>query len=275
MHRPLALALTALFGLTACRSWEAQEMIASLAFSDDDTSVAFMVLRYESKPSSNPLAGTVLTRDMRHQLYVESATGQGRTALTPEMAGQNANELYYMKARGYVVTGVVSPQARWFNKIQNGQVTEIARVDKSTCESRHFDVVPSPDGRHLAVLMAAPGCPATSGPASPTGGYGATEPIVVTFLDAATLDELQSHSLTVSTSNLEWTWRPSGDFVVASGAQAWSLVPTRAPQTTAKPRCFWPKTSSSQWSSTGTFIESDNLAVVVSGRNADAAFGCQ
>jgi len=220
MRRPFAhklsaaLALTtAVFGLSACRSWEPIETIASLAFADDDSAIAMMVFRFESKPNNNPLMGTTLKRNMRHQLYVESP--------------------------------------------------------------RHFDVVPSPDGDHIAVLMAAPGCPSMSGPASPTGGYGATEPITVTFLDAATLNELQSQTLTVSTMNLEWTWRPAGDFVVSSGDKSWSLDVGRAPNNTTKPRCFWPKTASSQWSSSGTFIESDNLRVVVSGQNASAAFGCQ
>lgn len=269
------LAVGALFGLSACRSWEPVETIASLAFADDDSAIAFMVLRFESRPNNNPLAGTTVKRNLRHQLYIESPTGQGRTALTTEIEGQNGNELYYMKGHNYFVSAAVSPQARWFNKIQGGQVTEIARVDTHTCEARHFDVVPSPDGQTLAVLMASPGCPATSGPASPNGGYGATEPISVTFVEASTLNELQSQTLTVSTSNLEWTWRPAGDFVVASGDSSWSLKPGRGPTTTTRPRCFWPKTSSSQWSSTGTFIESDNLAVVVSGQNPEAAFGCQ
>ncbi|HRE91265.1 MAG TPA: hypothetical protein PK095_19260 [Myxococcota bacterium] len=271
----LALSATALFGLSACRSWEPIETIASLAFADDDSAVAMMVFRFESKPNNNPLMGTTLKRNMRHQLFVESPTGAGRTALTPEIPGQNGNELYYMKSSGYFVSAAVSPEARWFNKIAGGQVTEIARVESGTCESRHFDVVPSPDGDHLAILMAAPGCPSMSGPASPTGGYGATEPITVTFLDAATLDELQSQTLTVSTMNLEWTWRPAGDFVVSSGDKSWSLDVGRAPSNTTKPRCFWPKTASSQWSSTGTFIESVDLDVVVSGQNAAAAFGCQ
>lgn len=282
MRRPFApklsaaLALaTAVVGLSACRSWEPIETIAALAFADDDSAIAMMVFRFESKPNNNPLMGTTLKRNMRHQLYVESPNGQGRTALTPEIPGQNGNELYYMKSSGYFVSAAVSPEARWFNKIQGAQVTEIARVENGTCESRHFDVVPSPDGDHIAILMAAPGCPSMSGPASPTGGYGATEPITVTFLDAATLDELQSQTLTASTMNLEWTWRPAGDFVVSSGDKTWSLEVGRAPTNTTKPRCFWPKTASSQWSATGTFIESDNLRVVVSGQNASAAFGCQ
>jgi hypothetical protein len=253
-------------------------MIASVAWADDDSAIAFVILRYESKPSTNPLSGTTLKRNMRHQLYIENPNGSNRRAIGGELAGQNATELYYMKSRGYVLSGAISPDARWFNLIRlaNGAATEVARVSNSSCESRHFDVVPSPDGRYLAVLKTAPGCIATSGTASPTGSHSqGTDQLVVTFLDASTLAEVQSQTVTLPAWGVEWTWRPAGDFVVAASGTAWSLAVGRAPQSTNVPGCFSPKTTSSAWSSTGTYLGSDGLAVVVAGQNPTAAFGCQ
>jgi len=276
-----ALAKTALASLVALQAscfptWEAQESIASIAWANDDSAVAFVILRYESKPSVNPLVGTTLKRNMRHQLYVEAPTGRNRVAITGELPGQNATELYYMKARGYLVSGAVSSTARWFNHITtSGTVREVARVATTSCEGRYFDVIPSPDGAHLAVLKTAPGCTPTTGPGSPTGGTNGNDQLTITFLDAGTLLEVQSQTVTLPAWGIEWTWRPAGDFVVAASGTAWSLAPGRAPQSTTVPACFWPKTTSSQWSSTGTFLESDGQALVVSGHNPDATFGCQ
>lgn len=281
-HRSLrsttALLAALAFGLTGCfPTWQDQEMIASVAWADDDSAIAFVVLRYESKQSTNPLSGTTLKRNMRHQLYVENPNGSNRRAIGGELAGQNATELYYMKARGYFLSGAVSPDARWFNRISaTGAVTEVARVSNSSCEGRHFDVVPSPDGQHLAMIKTAPGCTSTSGTASPTGSHTQTsDQLVVTFLDASTLAEVQSQTVTLPAWGVEWTWRPAGDFVVAASGTAWSLAVGRAPQSTTVPGCFWPKTTSSAWSSTGTYIGSDDLAVVVAGQNPAGAFGCQ
>ncbi len=275
------LTLTAFASLVALQTscfptWEAQQTIASIAWADDDSAVAFSILRYESKQSVNPLAGTTLTRNMRHQLYVESPMGRNRVAITGELAGQNANELYYMKSRGYLVSGAVSPDHRWFNHITtSGTVREVARVATTSCEGRYFDVIPSPDGAHLAVLKTAPGCTPTTGPGSPTGGTNGVDQLIISFLDATSLLELQSQTVTLPAWGIEWTWHPDGDFIVAASGTAWSLAPNRAPQSTTVPACFWPKTTSSQWSSTGTFLESDGQNLVVSGNNPDATFGCQ
>lgn len=282
MRLSLLLSLAALLALvsqTSCfGSWEAREFVSTAVWADDDSAIALVVFRYEAKPSANPLNGTPQQRKMRHQLYVEQPNGAARTPITGELDGQNAAELYYMKSRGYFVLGAVSADARWFNRIgTNGAVTEIARALESSCQSRHFDVIPSPDGLHIAVLQTAPGCTsAPAGPPSPTGTpTGGDEHLTVRFLDAATLAEVQSQTVTVPAWGVEWTWRPAGDFVVSGDGTAWSLAVGRAPATTSPPACFWPKTSSSAWSSAGVMVSGHEMSVQAYGSSPDSAFGCQ
>lgn len=276
---PTLAALIALLSQASCfGSWEAREFVSTVAWADDDSAIALVVFRYEAKPSANPLNGTPQQRKMRHQLYVEQSNGAARTPITGEIDGQNAAELYYIKSRGYFVLGAVNADARWFNRISaSGAVTEIARAQEGSCESRHFDVVPSPDGHHIAVLQTAPGCTsASSGPPSPTGNpTGGDDQLTVRFLDAATLNEVQSQTVTVPAWGVEWTWRPAGDFVVAASGTAWSLAVGRGPEATSTPACFWPKTSSSAWSSAGVMVSGDEMAVQAYGSSPSSAFGCQ
>lgn len=281
--------------LTSCLSWEEREEIESVAWASDDSAIAFVIGRFESADAgADPFVGGTRSRNHRHRLYVEQPDGAGRTAITGEIAGRTT-ELYYMKSQNYFLSGVSShAEGRWFNRIaSDGTVREVARVAASAgpCEQHPFDVVPSPDGLHLAVLEVAPGCDS-----APEPSFNPTGDLRVTFLDAATLSSVQSQTITVPfRGGIAWTWRPAGDFVVAGGDSAWSLTPDRAPQGTSVPQCFQPKTSSSEWSSTGSFAGSrvrasqlhggahlehddahDDLAiVVVEDHTASMAFGCQ
>jgi len=278
MMRHLAILVTAGALLFACfNSWKPAEITSPVAWSDDDEAFALVILRYEHRASYHPLDGTGKKRNVRHQVYVEAANGSGRVAVGPEIPGQNGAELYFMRSMGYLVLSAEDEHHRWYTRIAlDGTRSEIARLDKASCEARYFDVVPSPDGAHLARLQTAPGCPPSgTGPTSPTGSSGSTQQVLVTFLDAITLQEVASHTLTLNNWNLDWTWTPDGDFIVHDQSSGWSLAPGRAPVGSAVPGCSWPKTTSSDWSAGGTFIYGEDGAVLVGGTNPDGAFGCQ
>jgi hypothetical protein len=276
--RPALVVAAASMLLTACWViWSDAEYISAVAWSDDDARVVYAVLRYEERDSANPLHGSTIKRNFRHQLYLQKPDGSGKSALGNEIAGQNAMELYFMRDAGYVLAGAVDDSARWFNRIGlDGRVREVARKSSASCEARYFDVVPSPDGEVLALVQAAPGCSGTGwdGPPSPHGGASAAdEMIFVQLLDAQTLAVLKSHAVTLQAWSIEWTWRLEGDFVVTDGRSAWSLDTDRNALATSVPACTWPKTSSSEWSAAGVHVYADGPTVRTGETQPHAAFG--
>lgn len=261
--------------LTGC--WSDAEQVDQAVWSDDDSEVAVVVLRFEEK-SGNPLNGTTDKKNFRHQIYVQSLDGSGKTAIGGERSGQNGSQIYYMKSAGYLVVSTLTDVGMRFDRVAlSGASTLIAETDYDSCKSHFFDVVPSPTGAQIAVISRSDACEDTSPEApTPLGPVSTPVQVEVRFLNAQTLAELDAQTVDLATGSVAWTWRPDGAFVVTDGQDAVALTAGLSAVTTALPGCTDPKTSSSPVDASGVFVypNPDGGLSTSTSSGADT-FGCQ
>jgi hypothetical protein len=140
-----------------------------------------------------------------------------------------------------------------------------------TCPVR--EVLPSPDGRTLALIEGELGVQVGPGEAPPvpgTEGACAGGTLSIDFIDAGTLQVQAAHEVEV-TGAPERMWTRAGRLHVWDEAgQSWRIDPT-GPVVASIPSCVWPRTSSSPLSSAGVLIEPGTVddPIVVSTRPVD------
>lgn len=271
--RAMTTALVGLLGLAAAGCWEDAESIQAAVWSDDDTSQAYVHLYFEQSSSTNPMTGQHNTRNHRHQLFVQSANGSGRRAVTGERPGAMGTAFYYMKRAGYLLIEVdeEGQATRWdVVRLSDGHAQTLARrvpgtEPASPCEQ--FDAIPSPDGSTIAVLER------TAPSNTPSGCLEGQ--MTVRFVDPDSLSTTATYSWAVE-GVPGAVWTAAGDLRVWSYRDgAWSVAPATGPTPAAEPSCTQQVTSSSNVSSDGVVItpgEPEGQPVRVVSTSGDSCF---
>jgi len=268
----LSLALVALAGTAGC--WTDQEAVTGAVWSDDDDEQAYVEYYYEQR---NIPGGNLGTRNHQHRVMLQAPDGSNRRVLFSLRDGQNGSDLYYMRREGYVLLDrMVGTTATWdVVSVPGGAIRQVHSHDYSsmgTCPVR--EVLPSPDGRTLALVEGELGVQVGPGEAPPvpgTEGACAGGTLSIDFIDAHTLQADASYDVQI-TGAPERMWTRAGALHIwDEGGHSWRIDPAAGPVAAAVPTCTWPRTSSSPLSSDGVLIEPGTIAdpVVVSTRPVD------
>lgn len=252
----LALSLASV-ALAGCPGFEETAYYDQIRWSDDDEQLAIVELRFEEAPPSDPLMGTTQKRNFRHQLFVSDPDGSNPTPVGDEQPGQNGAEVYFMRSQGYVLLTSLNEQGG----------VEYARVDTgdgtvTALPAPGFDAdptfaLPSPDGTEIAQI-----------------GIDGLD-VLVRFFDAASLEPVADAVTVTLDTTADWTFREDGALVVTDGTSAKAVRPGEAPTDTDVPTCTNPKTTSSDVSSMGVRVFTEEGEIVTRDEGAEAAFGCQ
>jgi hypothetical protein len=252
----LSLLVTAL-ALSRCACFEDVAAYNQVVFSDDDTRLLVVELRYEERQSIDPLAGTSEKQNFRHQLYTTDLDGSSPVEFGSEQPGQNGAEVYDMKTAGYALVSALDENgALRFVRFDDAGATRTLPSPGFTAQP--VFALPSPDGAHIAQLA--------------VDGDTAS----VRFIDAATLSPIGDEVSLPFVQSIDWTFRPDGKLVVTDFVTAMALEPGTAPEPADVPGCTNPKTTSSPLSSTGVFVfVAGDAEVATTDEGQDLAFGCQ
>ncbi|MEM7018526.1 MAG: hypothetical protein AAF512_14445 [Pseudomonadota bacterium] len=211
------------------------------------------------------------TERFEHRLFIDAMDGSERRALT-SMRPNAVNTIYYMKNAGYVIVENRLPDKRArFQKIElNGK--EITLFESRTpvwqlcgdvptegAPVIEHTIIPSPNGESLAHVYSQ-----------------ACGSVTVDFLRARDLVATDSQTLTIeSPPNI--TWHPDGDLIIAmaDGETAWKLMAGLYQEKTDYPKCFDPKTSSSNVARDGRQIYLGDGKLETREVGREQAFGCQ
>ncbi|MBW1881189.1 MAG: hypothetical protein JRJ84_22780 [Deltaproteobacteria bacterium] len=262
----LSFALVALASTTGC--WTDQEAVTGAVWSDNDVGQAYIELYYEQK---NIPMGNLGTRNYQHRVMLQGPDGSGREQLFPLQDGQNGSDFYYLHQEGYVLMDVMVGTMAYWKVIQlaDGSMRQVHSHDYTTmgtCPVR--EVLPSPDGRTLALIEGELGVDVPTVPGTEGACAGGT--LSIDFIDSSTLQVQASYEVEV-TGAPERMWTRAGKLHVWDEAgQSWRIDPT-GPVAAAIPACIWPRTSSSPMSSAGVLIEPGTIndPVVVVNRPVD------
>ncbi len=231
--------------------WKDGEEISTVAWSDDDSGQAYLRLAFEESTREGDGFFGSGRRNYRHQVFVQNADGSGRRALTGERDAQHGTTFYYMKQAGYVLVDVrESDTSTRFDLIRtaDGRVETVRRhviPDGPVIPCQGLEVLPSPDGRTLAVIeRTAPPVPRCE------GGN-----VIVSFVNATTLVEGPSYQWTLDGMPGS-IWTEEGTLIVWSFAGGnWQVKLETGPVPIDNPpSCTWPRTSSSTISGEGQVI---------------------
>ena len=246
------------------------QLLQAAVWADDDSEIAVVINTYELGRDFIDIIPRVASSA---RLELESVATGVRTLVTDQL-GSADRGLYYMKTRGYfIVLTNTETHSAYYKVSLTGERTLIQLAVLGSCVGAPSGFVPSPDGLHLAAV-ARTNC--SGGAVDPNVPNG----LIVILYDAATLVEVRRDSLStppsMTTTNVNWTWRPAGDFVLQD--KAWglhSMHPSRAAITTTLPACWRPMTSSSDVSSTGTWLGLTGSRVERTPSSTRPRFGCQ
>jgi hypothetical protein len=119
------------------------------------------------------------------------------------------------------------------------------------------NAVPSPDGSVLAVLehRNVPGGYAPPGAPPPDALEECQDIIIdVTFIDASNLAQLSTWNWEAD-GFMEYGWTVDDEFFVQTTEGTWRVDPTAGPQPAIAPECLEPKTTSSNVSAGGVYLQ--------------------
>lgn len=251
--------LGVLLATGACSRWKDKQTVSVAVWSDDDAGQAYMVQHYEERKINQILETITERRNFEYQVFVQNPNGSGRHALTSLRAGQAGPDLYYMKTRGYVIYGEVQdPPLHVIRKIDmlgNEQTVLESTAMFQPCGAAN--AVPSPDGSVLAVLQHrnVPGGYPPPGPPPPNALEECQDIIIdVTLLNAATLAQLGTWTWEAD-GFMEYGWTVDDEFYVQTVDGTWRVDPSAGPIPAAAPDCLNPKTTSSNVSAGGVYIQ--------------------
>ncbi|MBJ80554.1 MAG: hypothetical protein CMH60_04480 [Myxococcales bacterium] len=270
MRRPHKLAsfvliLSALALSTGC--WSKRTDYYNATFSDDDTSIVYVRDRYEQKKCCRQMfIGSLPTRNHRYQLFTQNLDGSNQRPLGNEDSKGMDGDIYYMKAAGYVLVSRTTTtdsgvSAKSFARIDlaSGLETEVASEPMNAdpnvpgnfiCSWRNM--IPSPDGSVIAVISEPSTCTQMSAS--------------VEFLNGSTLASMGTQEISFGGDLVDpnyhrallYRWSPEGKFEIGNNTTTdgtYVLTPggemTDAPMMT----CDWPKTTSSQYSAAGQYVQ--------------------
>jgi len=259
-RRAATLALASALALTAaCSKWKEKDTVSVAVWSDDDAGQAYVVQHYEERKINQILETITERRNFEYQVFVQNPNGSGRHALTPRRAGQSGPDLYFMKTQGYVIYGEVQDPPlhvlRRVNLLGNEQTVAESTAMFAPCGAAN--AVPSPDGSVLAVLehRNVPGGYPPPGPPPPDALAECQDIIIsVRFLDASTLAEQGSWTWEAD-GFMEYGWTVDDEFFVQTADGTWRVDATAGPQLAATPECLNPKTTSSNVSAGGVYLQ--------------------
>ena len=252
------------------------------AWADDGAAVLGVELRYERQLQVPPLQGLWSKRNFRYQLFTQPVNGTKLGERQPfggERAG-TAAVVHYMKSQGYALvtgeegTAIVRP---------NG--TKLVRPRAADDHLRRVTVLPSPDGRTLAITSCAffQEVPQADGalsiePVRPV-------PCAVQFKDAATLADVSSARVELPEAEPEGpvdapslvTFAPSGELIVTDRkATAFAIAPGGQARAVRVPTCNGAETTSSKVGPDGALVgvRRGKLALV-GAAGSELRFGCR
>ena len=273
-----ALALATLLTTSGCASWSDATEWNLPVWSDDGKQAAVVMHELERKVRPWSLGNAYDKRNFSAQVKIATiATPASKSqfkSLGPVRDGE-AEALYYMATQGYVILGRGHERIKtkgsnnesqtliWERIDMAGKVKQVAKAtglvmiscppNSSGASSTMWpvEVLPSRDGKTLAVVSATPTCSATA--------------VEVKFLDAATLvqqgstiklhpNEFGANAMkSYQGATMDPAWDKSGALVIGSGLGTgmklwgWKIVPGDAPQKVYDLNIedYWPETSSS------------------------------
>jgi hypothetical protein len=276
-----ALGLLVLGALAGGCWWTDKEAVEQAVWSDDGARYAWVDHAWQEESGMFVQLGRPAVRDSRHRIYLRAVSGGAATDLTGERADTQFLTLYDMRSAGYVLATALDVDGRRVLQFAGGAETKVAEIPYSPAACQVFDGIPSPDGGLLALLH-------RSEPDQPqvdtTGGQPVAVSICnpgtvkVTFLDAKSRAVLAGPFSWASGDQLDGTWTPAGEFLVAERQtrRAWRVDRAAGPQVVAYPGCVAPATTSSSVSGAGVEIGPNTPADPVrTVRTGAPAFGCQ
>lgn len=266
-----ATLLTSLSLMSACvgSSDKKNEQLSRVVWSEDGQAQALVMLRFEESGSALP-AGASTESNFSYQIFVQNADGTNRQAVGIETAGQNGQELYYMKEAGYLI-------ASYLEASESHPVTRYYKLNLDGSSTRLTDkpdmlVIPSPDGQYIARVTQFP---------STCTNPGGNCPLDVEILDAQTLTDAHNKRQLSFASTGEMpqlTWTPGNQFIASLGESSFATQADSAEAlAVAQPGCFYPPTSSSS-------IGYDHMVLMPGPNNQimsrpasanESPFGCQ
>lgn len=264
----ISLALVALAAVPGC--WSDEEAISGAVWADDDVEQAYLELYWEQRTLE---IGTVNSRNFEHRVMVQAPDGSDRRALTPVREGNTGSDFYFMRQEGYVLLDVTRGSVVHWQvlRLSDGAAHDVFTHDfysTGTCPT--YEVLPSPDGRTLAVFHGELGVdvgPDDAPPVPGTAGSCAGGALSVDLVDPHTAAYQARFTIEV-TGMPQRMWTRDGVLHVWDDAgDAWVVDPVSGPQTAPVPTCTWPRTSSSGLSDAGVLVEPgtpDDPVVVVS-----------
>ncbi|TNE71759.1 hypothetical protein EP331_08875 [bacterium] len=144
--------------LSHCGSWKTKTSETQAVFSDDNSSIAYIFSRWESKslyPSGNDI------KNEQFQLFKADTLLNNPIPITDLMDGE-VNILFYMKAAGYIVAGL-QEKSFYIWDLDGNLLKTIKPINSTSCKSKvgnfqRIMAIPSPDGSLIAVVQTTAEC---------------------------------------------------------------------------------------------------------------------
>ncbi len=145
--------------LGSCAKWKSKERITAPVWSDDNSEIAYILNRYEYR-RNYPTGG-----DVKNEEYSIYLTDSGLTEgfEVSEMLTGNAEDVFYMKEAGYLVSGSFSEEYHLTDTQTRELLHTFSPTDSEICGDKignfqSINVIPSFDGSMMAVLETRSDC---------------------------------------------------------------------------------------------------------------------
>lgn len=147
------------FLFSSCADWEKKERVNAPTWSDDNSEIAYIMDRYERK-RIYPTGGDIRNRE--YTIFLTNEELDGHFELSEPVDGF-ADELYYMKEAGYIISGSFSEKYHLMNANDGELLETFSPTDDKICKDKvgnfqTINVLPSIDGSRLVVLETRTDC---------------------------------------------------------------------------------------------------------------------
>ncbi|MCP9290639.1 hypothetical protein [Gracilimonas sediminicola] len=145
--------------LGSCAKWKNKERIAAPVWSDDSSEIAYILNKYDYR-RNYPDGGDV--KNEEYSVYLTDTELTGNFEVSEVLEG-NAEDLFYMKEAGYLISGSFSEEYHLTNAETGELLLTFSPNDSGICGDKignfqSINVIPSFDGSMLAVLETRSDC---------------------------------------------------------------------------------------------------------------------
>ncbi|MGN8226279.1 hypothetical protein [Gracilimonas sp. BCB1] len=145
--------------LGSCAKWKSKERVTAPVWSDDNSEIAYILNKYEYK-RNYPTGGDV--KNEKYSIYLTDRELDGSFEVS-EILNGNAEDLFYMKEAGYLISGSFSEEYHLTNAETGELLHTFSPSDSKICGNKlgnfqSINVIPSFDGSVLAVLETRSDC---------------------------------------------------------------------------------------------------------------------